>query len=395
MVRVFSLFLCILLLTANQALAYDSAWTKRIPITIEASQVDADLTDFPVYLDLSDFDGTGLFANANSNGSDLRVVKSDGTTEVPIELVSYDAGATNGGELHFKASGTLSSTVNGTFYLYYGNSGASAYAASATYGAENVWDSNYVLVAHLQEDPNNDSAGAIIDSTSYGNDGTTSGTMTSADQVGGKLAGNSLDFDGSDDYLNFGTSPLYEQSATEITVTAWSYVQASDFNSTYFGLLSTTSSTSNPGFWVLIDDRAGSFQSTEGVTFANKTTVDQERVRVSNVISTLDWYYIDSRYSSNTGRVFVNRGGTNSTTVNSTGDFNPANADLFAGQLTGGTGRILGRIDEIRISKISRSDDWLDTEYNNQSSPSTFYTVGTQEANPGPVTTFTPRVISF
>jgi RHS repeat-associated protein len=34
-----------------------------------------------------------------------------------------------------------------------------------------------------------------------------------------------------------------------------------------------------------------------------------------------------------------------------------------------------GLLDEVRLSNIERSDDWVTTEYNNQSSPSTFYTL--------------------
>lgn len=38
-----------------------------------------------------------------------------------------------------------------------------------------------------------------------------------------------------------------------------------------------------------------------------------------------------------------------------------------------------GSLDEARISAISRSADWIKTEYNNQSSPLTFYVVAAQE----------------
>jgi hypothetical protein len=34
-----------------------------------------------------------------------------------------------------------------------------------------------------------------------------------------------------------------------------------------------------------------------------------------------------------------------------------------------------GGLDEVRISNIVRSAAWISTEYNNQSSPSTFYSV--------------------
>jgi hypothetical protein len=35
-----------------------------------------------------------------------------------------------------------------------------------------------------------------------------------------------------------------------------------------------------------------------------------------------------------------------------------------------------GALDEVRISNIARSADWIKTEYNNQKSPSTFYAYG-------------------
>lgn len=38
----------------------------------------------------------------------------------------------------------------------------------------------------------------------------------------------------------------------------------------------------------------------------------------------------------------------------------------------------VGIIDEARISTIARSSDWISTTHNNQSSPSTFYSVGSE-----------------
>jgi len=35
-----------------------------------------------------------------------------------------------------------------------------------------------------------------------------------------------------------------------------------------------------------------------------------------------------------------------------------------------------GRMDEVRVSNIMRSDAWISTEYNNQSDPDNFYTLG-------------------
>jgi hypothetical protein len=39
---------------------------------------------------------------------------------------------------------------------------------------------------------------------------------------------------------------------------------------------------------------------------------------------------------------------------------------------------LTGDIDEVRFSQVARSTDWIATDYASQSSPSTFYSVGSQ-----------------
>jgi hypothetical protein len=78
-----------------------------------------------------------------------------------------------------------------------------------------VWDSNYKGVWHLSEDP----SGTIYDSTSYNNDGTTQGGMTSGAQTYGKIDG-SLYFDGSDDYLSVSDAVSLDMTSS-ITLEAW------------------------------------------------------------------------------------------------------------------------------------------------------------------------------
>jgi hypothetical protein len=41
-----------------------------------------------------------------------------------------------------------------------------------------------------------------------------------------------------------------------------------------------------------------------------------------------------------------------------------------------------GGQDEIRVSNVIRSSDWIKTEYNNQNSPTTFFGVGQAQSNP-------------
>ena len=40
-----------------------------------------------------------------------------------------------------------------------------------------------------------------------------------------------------------------------------------------------------------------------------------------------------------------------------------------------------GILDEARLSNVARSADWIATEYNNQSSPATFYALGGEDGS--------------
>ena len=53
------------------------------------------------------------------------------------------------------------------------------------------------------------------------------------------------------------------------------------------------------------------------------------------------------------------------------------------GQLSGGVFPFNGTVDEVRISSVARTGDWMRAEYNNQRSPSTFYAVGAEQSGPG------------
>src|SRR3990167_5201660 len=149
---IFLIFLFALLIFPRGAFAvdwYNVSWDYRVKITVQNGKVDADVTDFPVYVNINNLPA-GFHTNVNqTDARDIRVTKSDGTTELPREVVFYTA-ASDTGELHFKADSVANATDT-DFYIYYGNAGASDYAISDTYGANNVWDSNHKMVLHLKD----------------------------------------------------------------------------------------------------------------------------------------------------------------------------------------------------------------------------------------------------
>jgi len=119
-------------------------WQYRIEVTVPAANVDANLTNFPVYVDASDLPAD-FHTNIKSDACDVRWATSDGVTETAGYPLTYDAG-TDTGEFYFLAP-SLSSSVDNTFYVYYGNPSATCYLTTDTYGQEAVWP-DFEFVSH-------------------------------------------------------------------------------------------------------------------------------------------------------------------------------------------------------------------------------------------------------
>ena len=130
-------------------MAFPGDYTNYQEVTIDSTKVDADLTDYPIYIDLSDLSlvGVDIFDTCRSDGGDIRVTKSDGTTELAREIVEIDTTGKTG-ELHVKFAGTLSSSGDTTIRVYYNGTDTEP-TSTATYGSEAVW-SDYYGVWHFE-----------------------------------------------------------------------------------------------------------------------------------------------------------------------------------------------------------------------------------------------------
>ncbi|MDO8635350.1 MAG: LamG-like jellyroll fold domain-containing protein, partial [Dehalococcoidia bacterium] len=108
------------------------------------------------------------------------------------------------------------------------------------------------------------------------------------------------------------------------------------------------------------------------------------------------FYSVTATKSSTTLTLYVDGAQQASTTVSSTVETNALNlliGKVFGSRGTGvGEGLFKGIIDESRISNTARSSQWITTEYNNQNSPSTFYSLGPEVGNYVPSGTVASQV---
>lgn len=222
--------------------------------------------------------------------------------------------------------------------------------------AQSVWDSNFVAVYHMAQDPSG-GTDCILDSTSNELHGTPAGSMTSGDLIDGAI-GKAIDLDGSNDYINMGYDALHDITDTltlECLFKPNTLLNDTTLGTNYKGLISRQS-TSTPledtyAFQIhssgrlILSSYGGNLQSTKASWAADTEFI---------VAGTYD-------YNSGTeiGDLFVD--GVKESLYNDSLDSLAGSTTnpLFIGANT--TSECLpAAVGEVRISDIVRSDDWIE-----------------------------------
>ena len=353
------LLVCLLWSGVSLGAWYDKGWLYRVQITIQASEVDATLTDFPVYVDLDDM-ADHFFAAVESTGDDIRITTSDEETEVPVQVVAIDTSAKTG-ELYFK--GTLSSSADSVFWVYYGAvTDQSMPAADATYGSENVWNSGYLGVYHLQE-ARSTAADNYKDATSNASHGQLTDADSDTVQGTGKF-GKAVDFSGDSnpiDFIDVGALAI----TGDATLSVWANAAVVDGDTIMAWGNWLTGGAGNYGVWWYDDynDNQLIFLAKDGQGHTNSYGGA--------------WHLVTGVRSGTTSIIYVD--GVQ-LTPDKTGLAATTNTGVSyhigaAGTATWDT--INGLLDEARASDVARSADWIAAEFTNQSATTTFYAVGT------------------
>lgn len=340
---------------------YDLSWSKRVIIKINASKVESNLENFPVFIDLTDMRSGDFFASVKSDGSDIVITSQDGQTKLLRELV-YINTQSETGELWFKAP-FLSAGDDINFYLYYDNS------AALEPNSNDVWANGYTGVWHLNEavEDENITASAHLDSSGNNNHG----QQNNNEKVAGQM-GNAQFFDGTDDYIQIPDSDTLDMGANQnFTISAW-INSTQEMQASYWPIILLKRDES-PAFGY-------EFALHEGDTSAQWCFSIRESDNYytgygnSNVADGT-WHHIlfmrigDTLISYEDGIYSASASGV-------TDDLSNSN-DLFIGA-TGFSGYMYclnGSLDEIHISKTGRSEGWILTEFNNQSDPGSFYSI--------------------
>ena len=323
-----------------------AGWSKRIKLTILGSCIEENLFNFPVLIHL-DSVCLGIFNELGSNSKRISVITSD-KQQCYIEIEDWDE-TTKNAWLWVKVP-TLVSGVNSCLYLYYDNLRPDNSDYVGTVGeavAQNVWDSHFLGVWHMNQDPS-EAAPQIIDSTSHADDGSSVGSMISDDLVDGKI-GKAINFYGSNNGISCSTLLAVSSAITfeaEVkTVDTYDQFPIAKYN----GITGAYINISQNGKMSIGGkDGSGNYHS-----LASNNTYDCSA-----------FIYIAGTIDENLWKIYGNGvlDGTLDTGYTST---NLSNSDhLGLGYWSHNNSHYVnGVVDEVRISDIARSAAWLKTTY--------------------------------
>ena len=332
---------------------------KRKPLTIAGAEVPSPLAGFPVLV--RTFADSDLASSAHPNARDIHFEDANGQP-LPFERARYN-----------RINGTLTAWVkvdltgaDQLIYLRYGDRTLTEQSNPAA-----VWDNSYAGVWHLEESP----SGPYRDATGAGHDSTSIAGVT---RIGGHV-GVAVEIDPSNGGIVVG-----DVAATgDITISAW--LDVATLTNEHL-IVTKRDFISNLAEYELLADRSlpGDLRFSYNIDGALAYAWHAQSALLQEGAG---WQHVTVTHRTGQPAHFHLDGaaaivGTQASGVGAPARQSHPGIDTVLG---GGIGAPAntnwsGGLDEVRISTVVRSQDWITAEYNNQRSGSTFLTIGAEES---------------
>jgi hypothetical protein len=326
---------------------------KCMNITIKNAGLTT-LTNYPAYISLNK-DGDMLL-----NYYDLRFY--DSSCSNSGNLLSYEIENYTATKAHVWIKIPSLPSAGKTISVYYKNNTPVSSGQDVT----GVWDANYKGVWHLGEGRGTTSN----DSTTNGNNGTLISTAWRNGAVG-----NALGFDGINSRDNLGVRPgLHMTSA--LTVEAW--INASITGDTYQRIFYHSELGVDPWgeYGISLEKDSGASIRWEMNTGGSLTYFDATASIAANTL-----YYVTGVYDGTNMILYMNGKQNNSAAKTGTiKDYNNQ-SDIGYGAADG-YARWNGILDEVRVSNVARSANWINQSYQMIKNQNIFVTMGSEQDRP-------------
>lgn len=319
-------------------------------ITVNTGQViGGPLLNFPVLVNITDpaVMATLLSGVTTSQGYDILFAQNlDGSGVLASEIERY-----NNSTGALTAWVKLPSLSDGTeFYMFYGKTGLAGF----TNPPSDVWDSSNNFVWHLSE-----SGGTIYDSTANARNGAKRNSNDPSQTTG--LIGYGQNYDGNNAY----TTLSVNVNEAEYTYSAW--FNTSDTSGTILAVTDPVSTSASAH-----DRQFGIFSSGK---LCHRVWNEETYCSAASVNNS-SWHYGVVTVGSGGGKLYLD-GNLVNFGAKSTSDFN-WQTGVVSGEHSY-WGAYTGDVDELRVANVQRTAGWIQTEYNNQRSGTSFYLIGPEQ----------------
>jgi hypothetical protein len=316
---------------------------------IDSSKIDAELSNFPVGIKVES--STGFLDGAASNAWE-RIHATVNGTECYVEVEKWDI-AEEEAVLWVRVP-TVSASANTSIKLEIGVNNTTTYVGeTGDAAAKAVWDSDFIGVYHLNQDPTGGS-GCILDSTSNERHGTPDGSHDQYDLDDGIL-NKAIYFDG-DNSIDF--------SAISETPSAWTIqgVMKPSALGYYKPFFSNDLSGWNDDVMVGVDPENQFTDSRFGVTHQDSTDEIRTNAFFDTALVTNTTCFGAAVSDGDNLSAVVNDNAWATTAKNGTA-LDLGDNGYHIGYSVNGDRGFVGHINEVRISKVARSEAWLKADY--------------------------------
>lgn len=367
-------------------MAFPDNWERKCLLTINETYIDDNLTDWTLILTEAILPSEMLNSDDPNSEADgggaIRITTDvDGANRLPVHVRCFTPTPSGIGayaDIAVKVP-NVSSSANTNLCIWYKKAGEVQPVASDTYGQYNAYDSNYLAVYSLNQDPGPGGANEILDATSNQLHLTAEASMTSGDLVFAK-AFKGINFDSVDDYLSRGGLTISPPLTLEGLC---NFLSLYDPQGVMISLYTATEEQA-----LLV---ANLPSGVARMAWSNLPNVGWDGPQTA--ISQIGWHHVAGTMSGTSAlKVYLN--GTNESVGVASGVgfgsdvYNTLNLGRI-GDYTSGV-YLRGILDEIRISSVARSAAWIKADSNNLINPALFVSVGTPI---GPVT-LVPGVVT-
>lgn len=355
--RLIATMLCLTAVGLHAHAGPFDTWNYRADLTFSGYEGTAPLTAFPVLVCVTNFPGFAYGQVVDPAGGDLRFTDASGELELNYEIETWNP---SGASYVWVQVPTISGSAT-SIRAYWGHATATA-PGYTTDGS--TWSNGFVAVYHFGE-----ISGTVLDATANNNDSSSVVGNVLREQPG--AVGHAYAFDGSGDYVSIPDSATLD-GMTKLTVEVWELDQ-------------DTSTTATRAF---LSKRLGSSNGQRSYYFYRQDNrdlfayVNDFGGRLSGSAPPAGgWHHVtftfDAALSSNEMKAFAD-GTYKAQMVNGASSVANRSDPLLIGRLNGNTTvDWKGLLDEIRISNVARSADWLRASWRTAGENTAFCTYGT------------------